>query len=219
MSAGVPSAAHGAGRPRRDDGAQRLRLLMEAAIDLFLEHGYAGVSLKAIARRARVAVRTIYVKFGGKAGLFSRAMVYERERMQGSEPALEADWRPMPEVLREFGRRYHARVFSPRADALLRVVIGEASRHPDLALAFFNAGPAVTRASLVRYFSRPDIRASLRGDLSPDKLAAYLLSCLCGDQFGRVTPGMPREPAPDERERQLERALALFLSAALARTA
>lgn len=208
--------AGGAGRPRRDDCARRRRQLMETAIELFLEHGYEGVSLEMIARRARAAVRTVYVQFGGKAGLFSQAMVHERQRLQGKAPALEADWRPMPEVLTDFGRRFHTRAVTPRATALLRVVIAEAGGHPGLAQAYFNAGPAAMRSALTRYFSRPDIRAKLRADLSVEQVVIYLLSCLRGDQFARFALGMPRAAASNEHERQVEQGIALFLAAALA---
>ena len=59
-----------AGRPRAADMEARMENLLHTAGCLFLEKGYGKVSLEMIAREAHVAVRTIYVKFGGKAGLF-----------------------------------------------------------------------------------------------------------------------------------------------------
>jgi TetR/AcrR family transcriptional repressor of mexJK operon len=67
----LKNTASSAGRPRSDEVVLRLDQLIACAADLFLKNGYHKVSLSLIAREARVAVRTIYLKFGGKAGLFA----------------------------------------------------------------------------------------------------------------------------------------------------
>ena len=66
-----PCFGKAAGRPRAADKEARHLALLHTAKRLFLEKGYSKVSLEMIAREAHVAVRTIYVKFGGKAGLLS----------------------------------------------------------------------------------------------------------------------------------------------------
>lgn len=48
--------------------------ILGAATELFVRHGYAGTTLTAIAERARVAPRTLYVRFGTKAALLRRAV-------------------------------------------------------------------------------------------------------------------------------------------------
>ena len=47
---------------------------MAAATELFLADGYVTTTLEAVARRARVAARTVYVRFGTKAALFKRVV-------------------------------------------------------------------------------------------------------------------------------------------------
>ena len=47
------------------------RHIVDAAQTLFLEDGYAGTSIGAIARRAGVSVQTIYNAVGNKAALLS----------------------------------------------------------------------------------------------------------------------------------------------------
>jgi AcrR family transcriptional regulator len=42
------------------------RMIVEAARSLFLEHGYGGTTIEAIAERAGVAVSTVYAAFGSK---------------------------------------------------------------------------------------------------------------------------------------------------------
>ncbi|EAR26258.1 putative transcriptional regulator [marine actinobacterium PHSC20C1] len=48
--------------------------IVEAATQLFLEHGYVGTSIGAIARRAGVAVQTIYNAVGNKAAVLSAVL-------------------------------------------------------------------------------------------------------------------------------------------------
>ena len=48
--------------------------IVAAATELFLADGYVATTLEAVARRARVARRTVYVRFGTKAALFKRVV-------------------------------------------------------------------------------------------------------------------------------------------------
>jgi len=48
--------------------------ILTAATELFLAGGYVATTLEAVARRARVAARTVYVRFGTKAALFKRVV-------------------------------------------------------------------------------------------------------------------------------------------------
>jgi AcrR family transcriptional regulator len=48
--------------------------ILAAATELFLEGGYMATTLEAVARRAQVAARTVYLRFGTKAALFKRVI-------------------------------------------------------------------------------------------------------------------------------------------------
>jgi AcrR family transcriptional regulator len=48
--------------------------IIAAATELFLADGYVTTTLEAIARRAQVGARTVYVRFGTKAALFKRVV-------------------------------------------------------------------------------------------------------------------------------------------------
>ncbi|GAA4614015.1 TetR/AcrR family transcriptional regulator [Saccharopolyspora hordei] len=49
------------------------KALVDSAVELFTEHGYAGTSLEEIAKRARVTKGALYHHFGGKQALFEAA--------------------------------------------------------------------------------------------------------------------------------------------------
>jgi AcrR family transcriptional regulator len=48
--------------------------ILAAATELFLADGYVATTLEAVARRAQVGARTVYVRFGTKAALFKRVV-------------------------------------------------------------------------------------------------------------------------------------------------
>jgi AcrR family transcriptional regulator len=48
--------------------------ILAAATELFLSKGYVATTLEAVARRAEVGARTVYVRFGTKAALFKRVV-------------------------------------------------------------------------------------------------------------------------------------------------
>jgi AcrR family transcriptional regulator len=55
--------------------------VLDAALDLFLEHGYDGTSMQAIAERAGVTKPVVYACFPGKDELFRALLAREEERI------------------------------------------------------------------------------------------------------------------------------------------
>jgi len=202
-----------AGRPRSSERAARLHELVQTAGRLFLEHGYRNVSLEMLARECHVAVRTIYVKFGGKAGLLHAVLVANRERFFNTR-GMEQDQRPLRQIVSDFGAHFLDLVSMPDALSMTRMVIADAPGNAELAQTFFDAGPKPTRDMLMRFFARPDIRAQLRDDVELDLLPVFLLNCISGDQVSYLIFG----PAPQPRAealRQLELRLELFYRSVL----
>src|ERR1700748_3075075 len=73
MTADVNSIGEGA-TLRQAQTALTEQRIVAAATELFLADGYGATTLEAGARRARVAARTVYVRFGTKAALFKRVV-------------------------------------------------------------------------------------------------------------------------------------------------
>jgi len=73
---------------RRRASAQRRLVVVGQARRLFLEHGFGGTTVAAVAQAAGVSVETIYKAFGGKAGLV-RAVWEQALEGGGPVPAEE----------------------------------------------------------------------------------------------------------------------------------
>jgi AcrR family transcriptional regulator len=54
--------------------AQTEGRILAAATELFLADGYVATTLEAVAKRAQVGARTVYLRFGTKAALFKRVV-------------------------------------------------------------------------------------------------------------------------------------------------
>jgi TetR/AcrR family transcriptional repressor of mexJK operon len=202
-----------AGRPKAADVEARTQDLLQTAGTLFLKNGYTKTSLESIARAAHVAVRTIYVKFGGKAGLLHAVLAAKRDRFFRSQP-METDPRPLRDTVDEFARQMHELLMSPEAVEMQRVVLAEAPTNPELAEAFWNGGPCQTREMLARFFSRPDIRAQMRPDVPLEMLPSFLMTCIAGEQMMNLMRP-PQQRTPEEIQRELEARLDLFYHSVL----
>lgn len=204
-----------AGRPRAADQEARLQDLLFTAGTLFLDKGYSKVSLEMIAREAHVAVRTIYVKFGGKAGLLHAVLLHHRERFFPDLAAMDSDPRPLRAVVGDFARRFWLLLHTPQALAMQRMVIAEAKSTPELAETFYRGGPCLTRAMLLRYFSRPEVQAQLRPDVPLELLPGHLIGCVMGDAIRMYLFDLPMPEFDAEHERALNHRLELFYRAVL----
>ena len=204
-----------AGRPRAADMEARMENLLHAAGCLFLEKGYGKVSLEMIAREAHVAVRTIYVKFGGKSGLFNAVVEQRRAAYFSTMPALETDMRPLPTILGEFGLLFVQLVTMPAAIRLNRMVVAEAATHPELADTLCTVAPGTTREMATKFFKRPDIAPLFREELTASMLALHLLNCLLGDQMSRLLFPPQAQPDVAQLRAKVEVSLDLFLHGTL----
>jgi AcrR family transcriptional regulator len=75
---------------RRQAAAATRRAILDAALQLFTAHGYAGTSMTAIATRAGVALDTVYASVGRKPQL---ARLLIETAISGSNEAIPADQR------------------------------------------------------------------------------------------------------------------------------
>jgi len=104
--------------------------IINAARDIFLERGYAGASTDEIVGRSGGSKETLYTHFGNKRGLFREVIVREIDLL--FEPLhRQPDGEPL-ERLRGVARHYVRQSMRPEAIALMRILVGEGVRIPEL---------------------------------------------------------------------------------------
>lgn len=126
----MPGAA--VGRRRRKDA--RPSELTAAALDLFVERGFAGTRLEDIAARAGVAKGTVYLYFASKEALF-KAVIQE-----GMEPALAAAEEQVASYAGSTANLLQALLFawweqigSTRLAGVVKLIVSEARTFPGVA--------------------------------------------------------------------------------------
>src|ERR1700692_293113 len=129
MTAGAPGTRHHGNRHGRSEEA-RLAVL-EAADDLLVEHGFAGVTIEGIAARAGVAKQTIYRWWSSKTDILMDALLQD-----AAEQLTPADHADLAEDLRDQLSRVAAFLTRSAEGAVCRALIGPAQHHPAFAADF-----------------------------------------------------------------------------------
>jgi TetR/AcrR family transcriptional repressor of mexJK operon len=191
------------------------REILGAATTVFLRSGYLGTSMDEIASLAGVSKQTVYKHFADKERLFTE--IVTRTVEEASDPVHEEvlglqDSGDLDADLRDLARRLLERVIQPPMMQLRRLVIGEATRFPELARTFHDRGPGRTIVALARSFEHLAARGAL--ELEDPALAAEHFNWLV-----MSTPlnhamfyGLDAAPAATELERYADTGVRAFLA-------
>lgn len=135
--------------PTRETKRQlKSRRILDAALEEFSEQGFDGVSMTVIAKRAGVSKPTLYQYFGDKDGLFARVL---QEGCDHIMTPLSAPDGSLVDRLWDFSWTYADFVLRPDMLSLARLVLGEASRRPDIASIYHAAGPGKAFKGLMAF--------------------------------------------------------------------
>jgi TetR/AcrR family transcriptional repressor of mexJK operon len=197
----------GPGRPK--DPAKR-EAILQAARALFLGKGFSAVGIEEIARQANVSKMTVYGHFHDKAAILSAIVGAEARRMTSALDVLPGDPRNLEQRLVSFGTALVAFLTSPEMLAFERLLMAEASRHPDLARAVIEAGPRFGHRKLAEQLAA----AAAQGELAIDApiLAAQQLTSLWkGFFYLECQLGVRPTPGPDDIERHVREGVDMFM--------
>ena len=177
----APDAAPGPGRPRNAGYDQKI---LNAAVELLIQNGYAGFTIEGLAARAGVSRPTIYRRWPSKAALAIAALD------QGVPLAGTPDTGSLREDLRAFQRGRVARMNLPAHRPIVSGLVAESVADPALAAAF--VAWHLHRREGVDVILQ---RAADRGELPPDIDFGLANDLLLGPLFTRaVIRGQRLEP-------------------------
>ena len=113
---------------------QRPGEILAAALEQFVERGYAATRLEDVARRAGVTKGTMYRYFAGKTELF-RAVVRGSvvPQIEAFERAIASSDGPSHALLVHFADGWMERVYRSPIAGLTKLVVAEAANFPELA--------------------------------------------------------------------------------------
>jgi AcrR family transcriptional regulator len=131
---------------------QKQEQILQGALRLFLKTGFAGTSMDRVAEAAGVSKQTIYAYFGDKKGLF-QALI-QRVTIANFQEVIDraAEISDPETLLRELAQIYLVQVAgNPDYLALLRIIVAESERFPELAKLFTRVVIQEGRSHFCRY--------------------------------------------------------------------
>lgn len=199
---------------------RKREMIVSAALQAFLENGYAESSVNRIAAEAGVSIKTLYRHFESKDDLFSAVMHAACATVGGEsgsalaqEPGEEEGpaWFDLPPAaaLPIVGKEYLSHLLSEEQLALYRVVTRDAHRFPELGRRYREEVTGKRDAVFVSYL---DKWVPVTGWKVVDKqgAAAVFAALLTAGVLDETLHGL-RTPGADEVARQADMAASRML--------
>ena len=176
--------------------------IIAAAKAAFLDTGFEGTSMEAIAKAANVSIMTLYRHAKTKDDLFAAVIASACDPSDEAEQAEMAALlrKPVREVLIGAAMMAQYRLSEGDTVALMRTVIAEATRFPSLAeMAYRSLLGQLTE--LVEFVLGAKAETRGLGTEATHRLAAAFIDQLVGTAMLRVLMGLPGLSAEEERQR------------------
>ncbi|MET3433786.1 AcrR family transcriptional regulator [Herbaspirillum seropedicae] len=184
---------------------------IDAAGHLFIQQGYAAVTMEAIAAEAGKSKVTLYNYFSSKEELFEAFVVQAGAGAVEELTKVYVEEDSARDILQRLGLALLRLVSRPDVIALDQLIIGEAKRYPELARIFFKNGPKRTVDALAEVMAL--CMESGKITASDAQLAALHFKGICaGDLIENLMWGTANVPTTRELQRISKDAANAFLN-------
>jgi TetR/AcrR family transcriptional regulator, mexJK operon transcriptional repressor len=128
--------------------------VLDVATEYFLQHGYSGASINAMARSSGISKESIYRYFSSKQQLFEAVIGRELIEYRRNLHRLDATLRSMElrAALIMVAETIFGIITSDRTQALRRLIFDEATRSPEVGQHYYKIGPEQAYAVLESVF-------------------------------------------------------------------
>lgn len=175
-----PAPRPRAGRPR---SAESRRAIIQSAMHILQNDGYAALNIEAIAAKAGVSKQTIYRWWSSAAFIVLEALIADMPSQEGLVPDTGSIRGDLQELVRPT-----VRALSQRRGAVYKALIAEAQADPRFAEAFraqlMSAHREIVRAVVSRAQLRGEVPFEVDGDLAADLVYGPILYRLLNGHAG-----------------------------------
>jgi TetR/AcrR family transcriptional repressor of mexJK operon len=175
---------------------KRAQVLL-AARSVFLDQGYDGASMDAIAAAAAVSKATVYAYFDGKEQLFTEMVAGYCDEQKAAVAEIEDEHLPIGDALNRILTTLMRYLAHPRALAFSTMIVGQSARFPELGRIFVETGAVELQGQLAGVLRR----AAERGELEveePALVAELLIAMVRGVVQSRSLRAGGAPPAESE---------------------
>jgi len=195
------------GRPTRKEAERRDARLLDVATTLFMERGFDGTSIDAVAEAAGVSKPTVYARYHDKRDLFA-AVLRGRIRLwlaplsaAAEAQATEASPKSIKTTLHELSRHMLAYALAPEAGTLQRILSAQAVQFPELAKLAHEEGWLRAVRGVASLLRQSAVRGQIKVD-DPELAADMFLNLVLGHCRRLVLCGTVADPKTEERHRK-----------------
>jgi len=168
--------------------------------------------MDAVAKHAGVSKSTLYAHFENKEQLFGAVVGTVRQRLHDALTSVSTtDERDISKMLCQIGTQFMHYVTEPTSLTIFRVVIGELNTFPELGREMYQSGQIVIGGLMTEFF-RQWTDAGLLDIDDPWLAARQFLALVKGDLQFRCLCDVEQQPSETEIKRNIDAAVAMFLS-------
>ncbi len=184
--------------------------ILDAAKQAFIDHGYSGASVEAIAEAAPVSKPTLYNHFKNKQALFAAVIDSQCATLLNTLADVRTERSNPAAGLQSIAEAFVELVYGDDSIQLYRLIIAEQQHFPELGELVYRTGPEPVLQQLSAYLA--DLRA--HDILQINDLATssrLFLNMLKGDQHFRCLLGLQTGLSEAEKRQLIDAAVCLFL--------
>lgn len=208
ISPKIPKRPYG-GRPSLKNAEKLHGRILDAATELFAQHGYGETSIEAIAAHAGIGKLTLYRRFENKDALFLAVAIRLSEQRREEIAKIGEYEGSLSEVLLATGRNLLNIVLSPESIAFHQIALSESTRLPELCARMYQATPDNAHNPIRAIFRRFADSGTLRTD-DVAFLDQQFVQTIIGQPLLRALLGGDPLSAY-EQEEHVRKAVGLFL--------
>ena len=206
----VNEERRGRGRPQARPDEETRTVILDAARQEFASSGYAGTSMESVARRAGVSTKTLYRLLPNKAALFEAIVTDGIDRFVSRIRLRACDGSDVEGALRDALIAVGELILDGSVIGLLRMVIGESDKFPEISDTFYNKAIKRTESTLANWLKAQDERGLISID-NATEAAGMLLGMLAFQPQRAVMFGHAPAPSRKELDRRAQAVAKLFL--------
>lgn len=198
--------------PGRPKDLEKRAAILDAAKVLFVEQGYSGTSMDAIAQRAGVSKLTVYSHYTDKDTLFVEAVRARCEEQLPQDLFLADLTGPIDKQLSKIGHAFFALITSDEAIAIHRVMARQLPEESKLPKLFWEAGPKRIQTAFAE-FLRAEVAAGQLAITDVERAASQFVCLVKGDHHARLLCGCQDACQRVDVEHHIAATVELFLRA------
>jgi len=199
------------GRPQIRSDEETRTLIVEAAAEEFQANGYAAATMSAVAQRAGISTKTMYRLIPCKADLFKSVIETRIARFMLDFDLKALDNYELEKAVEYILLAFGSLTLNKETIALVRLVISESDRFPELAATFHQVAVVQTTGAIAKWLEVQRERGRLKFDDVHAAVAA-LRGMMTMDLQRTAMLSLSEVPTPEEIAKHARFCAKLFVS-------